>query len=153
MKEQSMVSTDNTHTMVDRVFDRSNTVYIKMVPRKGRGVFANIPFKVGDIIERAPTWGFDDAQAALLNRTGVFDYYFVRHDQHLKGDTQSGYVVFGLISIVNHSSNPNARIVWNDAASGAWASIVAIKDIMVDEEITHRYTNVSAYPNRINFIE
>lgn len=153
MKDIAIVSTENAHTAVDKVFDRSNTVYVKTVPRKGRGVFANVPFRVGDVIERAPTWGFDDAQAMLLDRTGVFEYYFVRHDRPLTGEPLTGYVVFGLISIVNHSSDPNARIVWTDAASGAWASIVAIKDIEVNEEITHCYTNVSAYPDRISFVE
>lgn len=139
--------------MVDKVFDRGNAVYVKTVLRKGRGVFANIPFKIGDLIERAPTWGFDHAQANLLDRTGLFEYYFVRHDRYLKGDLLTGYVVFGLTSIVNHSLNPNAQIVWTDAASGAWASIVAIRNIEVDEEITHRYTNISAYPHGIKFID
>ncbi|WP_234686061.1 SET domain-containing protein-lysine N-methyltransferase [Bradyrhizobium monzae] len=139
--------------MVDKVFDRSNAVYVKTVPRKGRGVFANVPFKVGDVIERAPTWGFDDTQATLLDCTGVLQYYFVRHDRHLKGDPLTGYVVFGLISMVNHSFNPNAQILWTDAASGAWASIVATKNIRVDEEITHHYTNISSYPHAIEFID
>lgn len=139
--------------MIDRVFDRSNAMYVKTVPRKGRGVFANITFKVGDLIERAPTWGFDDAQAKLLNRTGVFEYYFVRHDQHLTEAPMIGYVVFGLLSIVNHSFKPNARIMWTDERCGVWASIVAIKDIKVDEEITHCYANISAYPHSIKFID
>ncbi|MGY4167746.1 SET domain-containing protein-lysine N-methyltransferase [Bradyrhizobium sp. USDA 4529] len=139
--------------MVDMVFDRSNAVYVKTVPRKGRGVFANILFKAGDLIERAPTWGFDEAQAKLLDRTGIFEYYFVRHDRHLKRDPLIGYVVFGLVSMVNHSSNPNAQIVWVDTASGAWASIVAIRDIKVDEEITHQYTNISVYPHTTKFID
>ncbi|MDH2406961.1 SET domain-containing protein-lysine N-methyltransferase [Bradyrhizobium sp. SSUT18] len=139
--------------MIDKVFDCSNTVYIKTLPRKGRGVFANIPFNVGDVIERAPTWGFDDAAAELLDRTGIFQYYFVRNDRHLQGDSVTGYVVFGFISIVNHSFNPNARIVWADDDSGTWASIVATKDIKIDEEITHRYTNVSAYPDTVIFID
>lgn len=138
--------------MVEKIFDRSNTLYVRAVPRKGRGVFANIPFKIGDVIERAPTWGFDDAQAKLLNCTGVFEYYFIRHDRNLKGDSLAGYVVFGLISIVNHSSNPNTQIMWTDETSGTWASIVAIKDIKGDEELTHRYTNISAYPHTINFL-
>lgn len=147
-----MLSTKKANAMVGKIFDRSNAMYVKTVPRKGRGVFANIPFKAGDVIERNPTWGFDDAQAKLLDRTGVFEYYFVRHDRHLKEDSLVGYVIFGLISIVNHSLNPNARIVWTDEDSGAWASIVALKDIEVDEEITHRYTNISDYPHTINFI-
>lgn len=148
-----MTSIKKAITMVDRVFDRTNAVYVKTVPRKGRGVFANVPFKLGDVIERAPTWGFDVAQAKLLDRTGLFEYYFVRHDRHPKVDPVTGYVVFGLISMVNHSFRPNAQILWTDAASGAWASIVAIKDIKVDEEITHHYTNISAYPHTINFID
>lgn len=148
-----MIGTKKAHTMVDKIFDRSNAMYVKTVPRKGRGVFANIPFKVGDVIERAPTWGFDDDQAKLLDRTGVFEYYFVRQDWHLKKTPLRGYVVFGLISMVNHSIMPNAQIVWTDATSGAWASIVAIKDIEVDEEITHSYTNICAYPQAVEFIE
>ncbi|MGL3104630.1 SET domain-containing protein-lysine N-methyltransferase [Bradyrhizobium sp. BR 1432] len=139
--------------MIDKVLDRSNSMYVKMVPRKGRGVFANIPFKVGDLIERAPTWGFDENQAKLLDRTEVLEYYFVRHHRLFKGESPTGYVVFGLISMVNHSLNPNAQILWTDTASGAWADIVAIKDIKVDEEITHRYANISAYPQTITFVE
>jgi len=148
-----MISTQKAHTTVDKIFDRSNAMYVKTVPGKGRGVFANVPFKIGDVIECAPSWGFDDATAKLIDRTGAFEYYFVRHDQHLKGDVLAGYLVFGLISIVNHSLKPNARIVWTDEESGAWVSIVAISDIKVDEEITHRYTNISAYLHKITFID
>ncbi|OHV78932.1 SET domain-containing protein-lysine N-methyltransferase [Ensifer sp. LCM 4579] len=139
--------------MVDKVFDRSSVVYVRNVPRKGRGVFANIPFKIGDVIERAPTWGFDEVQANLIDRTALFEYYFVRHDRNLKLDCMTGYIVFGFISIVNHSPDPNAEIRWADEDSGAWASIIAIKDIKVDEEITHRYTNISAYPDAIKFVK
>lgn len=139
--------------MFEKTFDRCNTMYVQPVPGKGRGVFANIPFKIGDVIERAPTWGFDDVAAKLLDRTDIFQYYFVRHDRHLKGDPLAGYIIFGLMSVVNHSFHPNARIEWTDTDSGAWASIVALKDIMIDEEITHQYTNVSAYRDTIKFID
>lgn len=139
--------------MVDEIFDRTNALYVKSLPGKGRSVFANVPFQIGDVIERAPTWGFDKVQAKLLDCTGLFEYYFVRQDRPLEGDTPTGYVVFGLISLVNHSVDPNAKIVWTDAVTGAWASIVAIKNIKVNEEITHRYSNFSAYPHTINFIE
>ncbi|WP_196815134.1 SET domain-containing protein-lysine N-methyltransferase [Mesorhizobium sp. L103C119B0] len=139
--------------MADKLSDISTALYVRNVPRKGRGVFANIPFKVGDVIERAPTWGFDDAEGTLIDRTGLFEYYFVRSDRHRQKNSLVGYVVFGFISIVNHSSNPNAQIVWSDEDSGAWASIVALKDINIHEEITHRYTNISSYPSNITFIE
>ncbi|MGY4319280.1 hypothetical protein [Bradyrhizobium sp. JR3.5] len=112
MKEMVNAQHQESTTMVDKVFDRSDVMYVKLVPRKGRGVFANKPFKVGDVIECAPTWGFDDAQAKLLDSTGLFEYYFVRDDPNLKGEPLTGYVVFGLISIANHSFNPNAQIVW-----------------------------------------
>ncbi|TIO86516.1 MAG: SET domain-containing protein [Mesorhizobium sp.] len=139
--------------MIEKIFDLSKSVYVRRVPQKGRGVFANIPFKAGDLIERAPTWGFDNKAANLFDCTGLLEYYFVRLDQQLKIDPPAGYIVFGLISMVNHSSNPNAQTVWTDEDSGAWASIVAIKNIKVDEEITHRYENISAYPPDIKFVE
>ncbi|MER8880822.1 SET domain-containing protein-lysine N-methyltransferase [Mesorhizobium sp. M0684] len=128
--------------MVDKIFDRSESVYVKHVPLKGRGVFANIHFKAGDLIERAPTWGFDDEAANLFMRTGLLEYYFVRDDLRQKADLMAGYVVFGFASMVNHSLNPNAQTNWADGDAGAWVSIVAIKDIMVGEEITHRYRNI-----------
>lgn len=148
-----MLSPKKAHTKLDKVFDRTSAVYVKNVPRKGRGVFANVKFKTGDTIARSPTWWFDDVAKSLLDRTGLFEYYFVRHDRELNNDFAAGYVVFGAISLVNHSFNPNAQIFWTDEDTGAWARIVAIKDINVDEEITHRYANISAYPDTINFVE
>lgn len=135
--------------MDDKVFDLRNAIYVRTVPRKGRCVFANISFKIGDVVEHAPTWGFDDVQRKLLDNTQLFEYYFVRHEKEF----QTGYVVFGWTSIVNHSSNPNTKIMWTDSASGMWATIVALKDIKVNDEITHCYTNISAYPLAINFID
>ncbi|APG14992.1 hypothetical protein BKD09_42425 [Bradyrhizobium japonicum] len=147
-----MFKTSKAHSMGEKVFDRSNALYVKTVPRKGRGVFANIAFKTGDVIDRAPTWGFDHAAAKLLDRTGVLEYYFVRHENN-KTEPPTGYIVFGLSSLMNHSANPNAQRVWADRESGTWVSIVAIQDIAVDEEITHRYINVSAYPHSVKFID
>ncbi|RWA83659.1 SET domain-containing protein-lysine N-methyltransferase [Mesorhizobium sp.] len=148
-----MLDPQNAHTKVDNVLERTSALYVKKVPRKGRGVFANLHFQIGDTIARAPTWGFGDVEKHLLDRTGLFEYYFVRNDRQLSNDRAAGYVVFGLISLVNHSFHPNAQIVWTDEDTGGWARIVAIKDINVDEEITHRYTNISAYPDTINFVE
>ncbi|TGP30691.1 SET domain-containing protein-lysine N-methyltransferase, partial [bacterium M00.F.Ca.ET.228.01.1.1] len=37
--------------------------------------------------------------------------------------------------------------VWDDEETGAWVSVVAIRDIKVGEEITHRYTDISAFPD------
>ncbi|RWP68822.1 SET domain-containing protein-lysine N-methyltransferase [Mesorhizobium sp.] len=139
------------HTMVDRVFDRSNALYVKTVPGKGRGLFANINFKIGDLIERAPTWEFDDRQANVIDLTGILQYYFVRGDKNLS--PLARYVVFGLASLVNHSVNPNSETVWTDQESGAWASLVAIRDIKPDEEITQTYTNIPDYPKTIKFVE
>lgn len=139
--------------MVDKVFDCSNAVYVKNVPGKGRGVFANIPFNAGDVIERAPTWGFDGGIADLIDQTGLFEYYFVRDDTNINEGFTKGYVVFGIMSLVNHSLSPNAKTVWADEDSGVWAAIVATESINVDDEITQTYKNISDYPQTIKFIE
>lgn len=139
--------------MTEKIFDRSNAIYVKNIHQKGRGVFANIPFVSGDVIERAPTWEVDKTAAKLLDITGLFEYYFGRPEKFVENESLAGYVIFGFTSVVNHSWNPNAKIVWDDEETGAWASIVAIKDIQVDEEITHQYTDISAYPDTIKFID
>ncbi|RWQ46528.1 SET domain-containing protein-lysine N-methyltransferase [Mesorhizobium sp.] len=139
--------------MTEKIFDRSNAIYVKNIHQKGRGVFANVPFASGEVIERAPTWEFDKTAAKLLDLTGLFEYYFGRPEKIGDNEYLAGYVIFGFTSIVNHSWNPNAKIVWDDGETGAWASIVAIKDIQVDEEITHLYTGISAYPDAIKFID
>ncbi|TGQ37798.1 MULTISPECIES: SET domain-containing protein-lysine N-methyltransferase [unclassified Mesorhizobium] len=133
--------------MTEKLFDRTNSIYIMNIPQKGRGVFANIPFKRGDLLERAPTFGLDRATAKILDSTALLAYYFGRHDMPLASESLAGYVVFGFASIVNHSWNPNAKIVWDDEETGAWVSVVAIRDIKVGEEITHRYTDISAFPD------
>ncbi len=148
-----MLSAEKDHSEGNKVFDRSNALYVKIIPQKGRGVFASVRFKVGDVVDRAPTWGFDDAAAKLLDCTEMLEYYFVREDRRLREDPLAGYVVFGLSSLMNHSSNPNAKRLWTDEQSGTWVSIIATKDIEVDEEITHRYVNISAYPHSIRFID
>ncbi|MER9683700.1 SET domain-containing protein-lysine N-methyltransferase [Mesorhizobium sp. M0184] len=130
-----------------------NSVYVRNVPQKGRGVFANITFSAGDVIEIAPTLEFNNSDEELLERTELFNYYFVRLIPNSIKNICSRYVVFGLISIVNHSSNPNSKIVWIDEDTGAWASIVALKDIQIGEEITHRYANIDDYPSAITFVE
>lgn len=139
--------------MVDRVFDRSNALYVKTVPRKGRGLFANVAFKAGDLIERAPTWEFDDRQASVIDITGILQYYFVRGDKNQKIGPLARYVVFGMASLVNHSVNPNSETVWTDEESGAWANLVATRDIKANEEITQTYTNICDYPKAIKFVE
>jgi SET domain-containing protein len=120
---------------------------------KGRGVFATTAIQAGDLIEESPSWGFTAEEARLIDQTGAFAYYFVRNDRDASLETFKGHFVFGLISIVNHSSNPNAKICWRDRDSGAWASIVAIKDILAGEEITHKYTNIDAYSESEKFID
>ncbi|RUW71643.1 SET domain-containing protein-lysine N-methyltransferase [Mesorhizobium sp. M2A.F.Ca.ET.067.02.1.1] len=139
--------------MVGAIVDQRSHICVRNVPKKGRGVFANVPFKIGELIEQSPTWGFMRSDENLLERTGLFNYYFVRPSPSPVTTQISGYVVFGLISIVNHSSNPNSQILWIDEDTGTWARIVALKDIEVGEEITHRYANINDYPKTIKFVE
>lgn len=131
--------------MHDKTYDVSRSIYIQNVDGKGRGVFAGIDFKAGDIIESSPSWGFNQEDCNLIDRTKAFEYYFVRNDVSRDEHLMKGYFVFGFISIVNHSNRPNAKIVWVDRHSGSWADIVATGTILVNEEITHRYTNANSY--------
>ncbi|BCH67480.1 hypothetical protein RvVAT039_pl03130 (plasmid) [Agrobacterium vitis] len=141
IKEEDFSSADNA------------PLRVATIAAKGRGVFATTAIRAGDLIEEAPSWGFTMEEAEIINKTGAFAYYFVRNDRDIAHEKFKGHFVFGLISIVNHSSNPNAKICWRDRDTGAWASIVAIKDIQAGEEITHRYTNIHDYSDAAKFVD
>lgn len=131
--------------MQGRVYDGRRSIYVAVAEGKGRGVFAAKVFDAGEIIEEAPTWGFDRVAGSAIDRTGAFEYYFIRNDMKRDEDPMHGYFAFGFISIVNHSSRPNAEIRWTERDTGAWISIVAVRTIAQDEEITHHYTNADSY--------
>ena len=101
-------------------------------PGRGRGVFARVPFRTGELIEECPVIAFDRESRALIDRTALYGYYFYWGPG---GDL--GAIALGFGSLYNHSSMPNASFERYLNSS----SIVfrALCPITAGEEITYDY--------------
>jgi uncharacterized protein len=125
---------------------------IRILPGKGRAVVASTFIKKGAIIESAPAWHFSAKEREVIKRTGVFEVCFERVDEYHSGDLCSGYIVFGLSSLCNHSKEPNSYVEWVNKETGIWANLISLRNIEAGEEITLYYTNIDEYPNSSAFI-
>jgi SET domain-containing protein len=94
--------------------------------RRGRGVFALRPFAEGEIVEICPTVVIDDEDVEGLARNYVFS---ARQPGKL-------LLVLGYGMLYNHSADPN---LFHRSAGRLLIEFVALRDIAVDEELTHNY--------------
>ena len=94
----------------------STKIYVARSPIHGSGLFAKRKIKAGELIGR-----IEDAKPTTRNGPHV-----------LWVSESEGYRVGGPLKYINHSNAPNA-IYYNDL------TVVALRDISKDEEITHYY--------------
>ena len=103
------------------------------IPDGGRGVFASIDIKKGEIIEIAPILilNFDDFIDTKWNV--LFEYYFWLDDCVV--------LALGYGSLYNHSKAPNAKYEIN--IDNKIITFIAIREIKKDEEILFDYSGSS----------
>jgi uncharacterized protein len=99
---------------------------------RGRGVFAARLFEPGETIEICPVIALSEADARMLDGTGLYDYYF-----GWGNDGRSAAIALGYGSLYNHSSMPNAA--HHKKVEDGTISIVAVNPIASGEEIFIRY--------------
>lgn len=107
-------------------------------PGKGRCLLAAQPIGRGQLIDAAPVVVFSSKDACQIDQTPLFDYYF-RWLGNIK-DGGSGAIAFGLVSLCNHSPEPNATVRAN--YSDKTLELYAAADIAAGEEITIRYCSL-----------
>lgn len=100
---------------------------VRHSPGRGKGLFASRDIRDGDLLDEAHvlTW-----PAGALGGHELDRYCFA-----WPGDREA--VAFGRISLVNHSSAPNARIEIDEPAGVI--RLRAARTIAADEEITFDY--------------
>ena len=98
----------------------------------GRGVFAKINFKPGQLIEEAPVIAMDNRERELLRNCSLHTYYFL-----VNNSTTSIVMGLGYSSLYNHAGEANA--VYSINLSHLTISIRACKRISAGEEITINY--------------
>ena len=105
-------------------------LYIKNVAEKGRGVFAAIPIRKGDIVEAAPVIVIPDEDVDLIDQTAMADYYFKWGESHFA-------LVLGYGSLYNFSEVPN--LSFEVDLINEVMIYRAIKSIKKDQELTVHY--------------
>ncbi|MBC5796901.1 SET domain-containing protein-lysine N-methyltransferase [Sphaerospermopsis sp. LEGE 00249] len=97
---------------------------------KGRGVFAQRDFELGEIIDIANVIVIPKQQVKLITHTVLCNYYFDWHGE-------SGAIALGYASLFNHSYQPNALYV--KKFDQQVIEIIAYKYIREGQEITINY--------------
>jgi len=110
----------------------SAKLYIGVVPRRGRGVFACKAIATGELIERAPVIVIPASQCPNLEHTALYDYTFAWGEED-----EDAAVALGYGSIYNHSYSPNARYV--KRIEEMVIDFVALRDIQPGAEIVVNY--------------
>ena len=112
---------------------------VRHVAGKGRGVFADRAIAEGEILEEAHVLLLSLEDAERLEATPLGQHYFHWDGAEDDDERWRGAVALGVVSLVNHSSDPNAG-VWQDHARErlvleALRPIAAGEEIVIDYEI------------------
>jgi len=122
-------------------------IKIDFILGKGRGVMSTKGIDKGEIIEISPAYKFPSKERDMIDKTSLFQYYFVKQNEYNKNIKDiDGYMVFGLTSFCNHSDSPNAKVEWIENNIGFWCHLIATENIKPKEEITMFYANIDQYP-------
>jgi uncharacterized protein len=105
---------------------------VKQSASRGRGVFAARRFRAGEVIEVCPVIALSSDDAARLDETHLYNYYF-----GWGADNKGAAIALGFGSLYNHSYDPNAAYQKSEADSTI--SIIAVKPIAPDDEILIKY--------------
>lgn len=102
------------------------------MPDAGRGVFANVIIKKGELIEKCPVIVLPEHDALDLSTSILltYIYFFGKKKERM-------VVALGFGSIYNHTYTPNA--VYKENEKEMALEFIALMDIKKDEEITVNY--------------
>jgi SET domain-containing protein len=111
---------------------RNPSLYIAPSKLGGRGVFAGTSIKKGDLIEICPVILLKEGEAAILDTTTLYDYYFLWGDE-----SERSVIALGYGSLYNHFCPSNADYFMDFDAETI--DIVAVRYIEAGDEITINY--------------
>lgn len=98
----------------------------------GRGVFATLSYKVGDLVEVSPVIVLSSCETSRIDETILYNYYY----SWGSNDDQAA-IALGYGSLFNHSYTPNAKYVKNQEDNTI--QFIAIKQIKKGAEILINY--------------
>lgn len=102
------------------------------MPGAGRGVFARIAIKKGELIETCPVIPIPEHDVSGLSE-GILLHYFYFFGKKL----ERMVLALGFGSIYNHTDTPNAT--YKEREKDQAIDFIALQDIQKSEEITVNY--------------
>lgn len=102
------------------------------IPNSGRGVFAEVKIKKGQLIERCPI-----IEIPRHDLESIEQSVFVNYIYYFGEKRQNMLLTLGYGSIYNHTETPNAR--YKIKPEDEVIEFIAIIDIEKDDEITVNY--------------
>lgn len=111
-------------------------IYIKLsgIPNSGRGVYAKLDIKKGEIIEKCPIIEIPKHDTANLTESILITYFF-----YFGANRQRQAIALGFGSLYNHTRKSNA--VYKIRPVGNRIDFIALKDIKKNDEITINYSH------------
>ncbi|MBP7273641.1 MAG: SET domain-containing protein-lysine N-methyltransferase [Saprospiraceae bacterium] len=110
-------------------------IYVAPSDLGGRGVFAAEQIKKDDVIEVCPVIVLAPGQTSTLDKTTLYDYYFLWEDADSGLETCA--IALGYGSLYNHAAPSNADYVMD--FEHKTIDIFCVRDIEPGEEITINY--------------
>jgi SET domain-containing protein len=98
----------------------------------GRGIFTAAPIPDGSLIEICPVIVIPGDERRLIDKTTIYDYYFLWGEEE-----EDCAMALGYGSLYNHSFTPNA--IYEADFEHKTMRFFALKDIAAGEEITVNY--------------
>ena len=130
----------NDPTILD--FLPINKIKLGNSPIHGRGVFAAVDIKRGEILERCPLIQMGNRSKCQTDPV-VYSYMYAQPPCDCYECANHGFLFFmalGYGMIYNHQDKPNA--LWKFNYSQLFGDVIAIKDIKANEEIFVNYGNM-----------
>lgn len=103
-----------------------------MMPDAGRGVFARVDIKKGELIETCPVIPIPEHDVAALSHSILLTYFYF-----FGKERERMVVALGFGSIYNHTDTPNAT--YKEREKDQAIDFIALRDIQKGEEITVNY--------------
>ena len=110
------------------------TLHIKQSPGKGKGIFTSEAIEAGTLVEIAPVIVLPKKDCELIDKSFLYNYYFLWGDKH-----KNYAICLGYGSIYNHSYSPNC--IYETYYDDEVIHFVAIRDIAAGEELTVNYNH------------
>lgn len=134
--------------MMGNFWNVNSLAHYRNTEEMGLGVFASRPISARQEILKDPIRTFTGSDTLKLRETEAYHILFVDRDHYTTENKKSPlHFAVGPISIVNHSDEPNCKVVWDFDVHDTMSSValIATKDILPGDEFFISYHNIQEY--------